>query len=84
MTFFQDLIRKYLFQELIKTVASAHQLNTEGQREFKVSILQYTTNTTVSADPIRLVLFKHGFYQVVVLTEVDRLTKDAQHALRQE
>ena len=61
VTFFQDLIRKYLFQELIKTVASAHQLNTEGQREFKVSILQYTTNTTVSADPIRLVLSKHGF-----------------------
>ena len=59
------------FQKLIKNVASAHQLNTEGQREFKVFCTRVAQNN-----------FHTSPSQVVVLTEVDRLTKDAQHALR--
>jgi len=45
---------RVVVQELIKTAAGAQQLNSDGQREFKV----------------------------VVVNEADKLSKDAQHALR--
>jgi replication factor C subunit 3/5 len=65
---------RIVVQEMIKNIAQTQQLDSHGQREFKGKLSQFLPNNK------HLLLL--SMYPVVVLTEVDRLTKDAQHALR--
>ena len=65
--------------DLIKNAAQTHQLDSTGQREFKSTYLS----------PFYYIVFDSMFYSscefvflVILLTEVDKLTKDAQQALR--
>ncbi|KAK2170105.1 hypothetical protein LSH36_4g05070 [Paralvinella palmiformis] len=59
---------RVVIQELLKTVAQSHQLQSAAQRQFKGTYYCFLSFSLQ--------------YILVVLTEVDSLTKDAQHALR--
>lgn len=67
---------RIVVMELIKNAAQTHQLDAAGQREFKG-----TENNQSSFSNIYSLL-THLSFSVILLTEVDKLTKDAQQALR--
>jgi replication factor C subunit 3/5 len=66
---------RVVIQELIKTIAQTKQINTNEQRPFKrmlifISVIQI------------LIYAVHIGFLVIVIVEVDKLTREAQHSLR--
>ena len=65
---------RIVVQEMIKNIAQSQQLDINGQQDFKGE--NYFSSVVV---PLLNLNFS---FVVIVLTEVDKLTKEAQHALR--
>jgi replication factor C subunit 3/5 len=76
---------RVVIQELVKNIAQTKQLDSDLQKDFKS--MNYRTKSLYmctrlsSSNNFLFLLFSLSF-KVIVLTEVDKLTKDAQHALR--